>query len=368
MRPFVFRLQCLCALVTIMLCDTSWWHILQEFFRARKKPLRCNFIVSGNGILGKLTKNFGCKSAVIIICWYTSCSVRAKLVYAQTSPTLAWPQALRLVLTAVRAGNWSESKRDAGGWGTGELYLAPVFPCALFPPPPKKKKKKKNEAETLCACEPDLLYSAGPSVRFLVGLGVHDVRALTAVDCKHPVSWKPIKHQDIKNECERKKWRASKRNCACVRLTDLLSLPVGWRNTNWKKIKTGHVAWICKNLRSVSSRLGRTERFSAVRSPRFWVSGYCSKWRIRDSLLVLTFVERQNVAKALTKRMQHVGATSCNIVARNILRAFGHHVAQCCVRLANPAQHVATWSNNVACNMLHPFGLGLRHSIRNLYT
>ena len=31
--------------------------------------------------------------------------------------------------------------------------------------------------------------------------------------------------------------------------------------------------------------------------------------------------------------MQHVGAT--------LLHAFGHHVAQCCVRLANPAQHVA---------------------------
>ena len=44
-------------------------------------------------------------------------------------------------------------------------------------------------------------------------------------------------------------------------------------------------------------------------------------------------------SKALAKRMQHVGATSCNIVARNMLRAFGHHVAQCCVRLANPAQH-----------------------------
>ena len=54
--------------------------------------------------------------------------------------------------------------------------------------------------------------------------------------------------------------------------------------------------------------------------------------------------------------MQHVGATSCNNVARMMLRAFGHHVAQCCVRLANPAQRVATWSDNVACNMLHPFG------------
>ena len=45
----------------------------------------------------------------------------------------------------------------------------------------------------------------------------------------------------------------------------------------------------------------------------------------------------------------------CNIVARNMLRAFGRHVAQCCVRLANPAQHVVTWSNSVASNMLHPW-------------
>ena len=50
----------------------------------------------------------------------------------------------------------------------------------------------------------------------------------------------------------------------------------------------------------------------------------------------------------------------CNIVAHRMLCAFGHHVAQCCVRLANPAEHVATWSNNVACNMLNPFGLGFR--------
>ena len=31
------------------------------------------------------------------------------------------------------------------------------------------------------------------------------------------------------------------------------------------------------------------------------------------------------------------------------MHAFGHHVAQCCVRLDNPAQHLATWSNTVAC-------------------
>ena len=51
-------------------------------------------------------------------------------------------------------------------------------------------------------------------------------------------------------------------------------------------------------------------------------------------------------------QVQHVG------VACNMLWAFGHQVAQCCVRLANPVRHVATWSNNVVCNMLHLFGLG----------
>ena len=51
----------------------------------------------------------------------------------------------------------------------------------------------------------------------------------------------------------------------------------------------------------------------------------------------------------------------CNMLVQH-LRAFGHYVAQCCVRSANPAQHVVAVSNNVACmlNMLHPFGLGLR--------
>ena len=52
--------------------STSWWHVMHEFFHARKKPLIRNFIVSGNGILGKLTTKFGCKSAAITMCWYTS--------------------------------------------------------------------------------------------------------------------------------------------------------------------------------------------------------------------------------------------------------------------------------------------------------
>ena len=39
--------------------------------RAQKKPLIRHFIVFENDTLGKLTKNFECKSAAIIICWYT---------------------------------------------------------------------------------------------------------------------------------------------------------------------------------------------------------------------------------------------------------------------------------------------------------
>ena len=55
--------------------------------------------------------------------------------------------------------------------------------------------------------------------------------------------------------------------------------------------------------------------------------------------------------------------------ARNVLRAFGHHVAQCCVRLSNPAQHVATWSNNVASVWpgLYAWHGGVTHLRRFLY-
>ena len=49
----------------------------------------------------------------------------------------------------------------------------------------------------------------------------------------------------------------------------------------------------------------------------------------------------------------------CNMLVQHCATlAFGRHVAQCCVRLANPARHVATWSNNVARNMLESFGHG----------
>ena len=70
-------------------------------------------------------------------------------------------------------------------------------------------------------------------------------------------------------------------------------------------------------------------------------------------------------SQAPAKRSQHVNATYCNIVGRNMLLAFGHRVTMCCDMLGvvglkivkfesttpNMSQHVATgWPN--ACNML----------------
>ena len=59
------------ALATTMLCDT-WLHN-DTFFRTRKKPL----VVSGNGILGKRAKNFGCKNAKCVgrLVWYLAGAV-----------------------------------------------------------------------------------------------------------------------------------------------------------------------------------------------------------------------------------------------------------------------------------------------------
>ena len=74
-------------------------------------------------------------------------------------------------------------------------------------------------------------------------------------------------------------------------------------------------------------------------------------------------------AKAPAKRSQHVNPTYRNIVGRNMLCSFGHHVAMCCDMLGvvgsslkmvkfgpttpNTSQHVATgWPN--ARNMLRP--------------
>ena len=75
------------------------------------------------------------------------------------------------------------------------------------------------------------------------------------------------------------------------------------------------------------------------------------------------------LCKAPAKRSQHVNATYRNIVGRNMLCSFGHHVAMCCDMLGvvgsslkmvkfgpttpNTSQHVATgWPN--ARNMLRP--------------
>ena len=59
------------ALATIMLCDTCLHNdTCTSSFAHRKKPLICNFMVSGNGILGQLTNIFGYKSAAITSCCY----------------------------------------------------------------------------------------------------------------------------------------------------------------------------------------------------------------------------------------------------------------------------------------------------------
>ena len=54
---------------------TSKWHVLHKFFHTGK-PLICNFIVSGNGILGKLYQNFGCQSSAIHWYWWSIVSHR----------------------------------------------------------------------------------------------------------------------------------------------------------------------------------------------------------------------------------------------------------------------------------------------------
>ena len=56
-------------------------------------------------------------------------------------------------------------------------------------------------------------------------------------------------------------------------------------------------------------------RASAVRSPRSWVSGYCTKWRIQGqfSLLVFTFVKRQDLAEKLNTYPLRFLITSNNL-------------------------------------------------------
>ena len=54
---------------------------------------------------------------------------------------IACPQALRLVWTAARARNWSESKREASFYNPPQLFRALLTP----PPPPPPQKKKNGE-------------------------------------------------------------------------------------------------------------------------------------------------------------------------------------------------------------------------------
>ena len=87
--------------------------------------------------------------------------------------------------------------------------------------------------------------------------------------------------------------------------------------------------------------------------------------------LMIRFVQISNVpfTKAPAKRSPHANTTYCNIVGRNMLRAFGHCIATCCDVLSvvgsnltifkleptttNMSQHIATrWPN--ARSMLRP--------------
>ena len=61
--------------------------------------------------------------------------------------------------------------------------------------------------------------------------------------------------------------------------------------------------------------------------------------------------------KALAKRMQHVGATSCTIVERNVACVW----PPCCTMLRSFGQPCSTCCNMIqqCCTQLHPFGNGL---------
>ena len=77
----------------------------------------------------------------------------------------------------------------------------------------------------------------------------------------------------------------------------------------------------------------------------------------------------QEESEAPAKRSQHANTTYRNIVGRNMLCAFGHHVAMCCDELgvvgsslkmvklepttANMSQHFATLRNTVAKRTQH---------------
>ena len=78
--------------------------------------------------------------------------------------------------------------------------------------------------------------------------------------------------------------------------------------------------------------------------------GNLSLWLARASLetIDVRFVELAASALSLTSkqtalRSQHVNATYRNIVGRNMLRAFGHHVALCCDMLGVVGSNLTTF-------------------------
>ena len=100
-----------------------------------------------------------------------------------------------------------------------------------------------------------------------------------------------------------------------------------------------------------------------------------STWA-RCQLAVLKISELSNkiwsraiiTCKAPAKRSQHVNATYCNIVGRNMLRAFGYRVAMCCdmlgvvgsgLKMAKFEPTTPNTSQHGCVGMLRSFGWGL---------
>ena len=98
------------------------------------------------------------------------------------------------------------------------------------------------------------------------------------------------------------------------------SQKLGYRSPLWRQARLPDRLTAFCALKD-ARRLDRTPysdtaeiRFPAVRSPRFWVSGYCTKWRIQGqfSWLVFLILQRQNLAKKLNTQPPHFHIRSLN--------------------------------------------------------
>ena len=96
----------------------------------------------------------------------------------------------------------------------------------------------------------------------------------------------------------RRRWPAHKQVCPCsCSVLDTRKSVSRWSECIAGEFRSWHS---CRQLRK-TGHPGNT-LFFGVRSPRFWVSGYCTKWRIQSSFHssdVITSVRRQNVAQKL---------------------------------------------------------------------